>query len=75
LWVCHADEAEVFVLDSGCARDLPEEHLGPVTNRILVVDRCLDMFQLCEQQKAETEKPEDRQAVTIVRQRSKIRGL
>jgi transposase len=39
LWVFHSDQAVVFVLDSGRAHDVPEEHLGPVTEGILVVDR------------------------------------
>src|SRR5262249_39854676 len=39
LWVFHSQEAVVFVLDSGRAHDVPEEHLGPVKEGILSVDR------------------------------------
>jgi transposase len=39
LWVFHSNEAVVFVLDSGRAHDVPEEHLGPVKEGILSVDR------------------------------------
>jgi len=39
LWVFHAAEVVVFVLASGRAHDVPEEHLGPVEEGILVVDR------------------------------------
>ncbi len=39
LWVFHSAEAVVFVLDSGRAHDVPEEHLGPVKEGILSVDR------------------------------------
>jgi transposase len=39
LWVFHSPEAVVFVLDSGRAHDVPEEHLGPVKEGILCVDR------------------------------------
>jgi transposase len=39
LWVFHSVEAVVFVLDSGRAHDVPEEHLGPVKEGILSVDR------------------------------------
>jgi transposase len=39
LWVFHSAEAVVFVLDSGRAHDVPEEHLGPVQEGILSVDR------------------------------------
>jgi transposase len=39
LGVFHSEQAVVFVLDSGRAPDVPEEHLGPVTEGILSVDR------------------------------------
>lgn len=39
LWVFHSPEAVVFVLDSGRAHDVPEDHLGPVEEGILSVDR------------------------------------
>jgi transposase len=39
LWVFHSPEAVVFVLDQGRAHDVPEEHLGPVKEGILSVDR------------------------------------
>jgi transposase len=39
LWVFHSAEAVVFVLDSGRAHDVPEDHLGPVQEGILSVDR------------------------------------
>jgi transposase len=39
LWVFHSAEAVVFVLDTGRAHDVPEEHLGPVKEGILSVDR------------------------------------
>jgi transposase len=39
LWVFHSEQAVVFVLDSGRAHDVPEEHLGPVKEGILSVDR------------------------------------
>jgi transposase len=39
LWVFHSEEAVVFVLDSGRAHDVPEDHLGPVKEGILSVDR------------------------------------
>jgi transposase len=39
LWVLHSAEAVVFVLDPGRAHDVPEEHLGPVEEGILSVDR------------------------------------
>jgi transposase len=39
LWVFHSAEAVVFVLDQGRAHDVPEEHLGPVEEGILSVDR------------------------------------
>jgi transposase len=39
LWVFHSNEVVVFVLSSGRAHDVPEEHLGPVQEGILSVDR------------------------------------
>jgi transposase len=39
LWVFHSPEAVVFVLSQGRAHDVPEEHLGPVQEGILSVDR------------------------------------
>lgn len=39
LWVFHSEEAVVFVLSAGRAHDVPEEHLGPVQEGILSVDR------------------------------------
>src|SRR5262249_18671662 len=39
LWVFHSKEAVVFVLSSGRAHDVPEDHLGPVKEGILSVDR------------------------------------
>jgi transposase len=39
LWVFHSEEAVVFVLDRGRAHDVPEDHLGPVEEGILSVDR------------------------------------
>jgi transposase len=39
LWVFHSEEAVVFVLDQGRAHDVPEDHLGPVEEGILSVDR------------------------------------
>jgi transposase len=39
LWAFHAAEVVVFVLDQGRAHDVPEDHLGPDAEGILVVDR------------------------------------
>jgi len=39
LWVFHSAEVVVFVLAQGRAHDVPEEHLGPQAEGILVVDR------------------------------------
>src|SRR5262245_53122124 len=39
LWVFHSAEAVVFVLSSGRAHDVPQDHLGPVKEGILSVDR------------------------------------
>lgn len=39
LWVFHGRDVVVFVLATGRAHDVPEEHLGPDARGILVVDR------------------------------------
>lgn len=39
LWVFHCAEAVLFVLSSGRAHDVPEDHFGPVQEGILSVDR------------------------------------
>lgn len=39
LWVFHSASSVVFVLDQGRAHNVPEEHLGPVEEGILSVDR------------------------------------
>ena len=39
LWVFHAADVVVFVLSPGRSHETPEEHLGPVKEGILVVDR------------------------------------
>ena len=39
LWVFHAADVVVFVLAGGRGHDVPEEHLGPQAEGILVVDR------------------------------------
>jgi transposase len=40
LWVFHSSEVVIFILAAGRSHDVPEEHLGPVEGRgILVVDR------------------------------------
>jgi transposase len=39
LWVFHSAEVVVFVLAQGRAHDVPEQHLGPQAEGILVVDR------------------------------------
>ena len=39
LWVFHSREAVVFVLSSGRAHDVPENHLGMIQEGFLVVDR------------------------------------
>jgi transposase len=39
LWVFHCQDAVVFILDRGRAHDVPEDHLGPVKEGILSVDR------------------------------------
>jgi transposase len=39
LWVFHAADVVVFVLSPGRSHEVPEEHLGPVEEGILVVDR------------------------------------
>lgn len=39
LWVFHAADVVVFVLDTGRAHDVPEDHFEPVEEGILSVDR------------------------------------
>src|SRR5262249_51530295 len=39
LWVFHSEEVVVFVLAQGRAHDVPEQHLGPQAQGIMVVDR------------------------------------
>jgi transposase len=39
LWVFHSADTVVFVLSPGRAHETPEEHLGPVEEGILIVDR------------------------------------
>jgi transposase len=39
LWVFHSEAVVVFVLAQGRAHDVPEQHLGPQAEGILVVDR------------------------------------
>ncbi|HEY2428249.1 MAG TPA: IS66 family transposase, partial [Acidimicrobiales bacterium] len=39
LWVFHAADVVVFVLSPGRSHEVPEAHLGPVEEGILVVDR------------------------------------
>ena len=39
LWVFHAADVVVFVLSPGRSHEVPEEHLGPVEEGILIVDR------------------------------------
>src|SRR5262245_28694854 len=39
LWVFHSEQVVVFVLDPGRSHEVPEEHLGPVREGILSVDR------------------------------------
>lgn len=39
LWVFHSQQTAVFVLSRGRAHDVPENHLGPVQEGILSVDR------------------------------------
>jgi transposase len=39
LWVFHSKQVVVFVLDPGRSHEVPEEHLGPVQEGILSVDR------------------------------------
>jgi transposase len=50
LWVFHAAEVVVFVLAAGRAHDVPEEHLGPDAEGIMVVDR-YKAYQAIEQVK------------------------
>ncbi|MBV8430056.1 MAG: IS66 family transposase [Solirubrobacterales bacterium] len=53
LWVFHAAEVVVFVLSPGRSHETPEEHLGPVEEGILVVDRYA-AYQAMAQVKAGT---------------------
>src|SRR5512135_2074744 len=39
LWVFHAADVVVFILSPGRSHETPEEHLGPVEEGILIVDR------------------------------------
>jgi transposase len=39
LWVFHSEQVVVFVLDPGRSHQVPQEHLGPVREGILSVDR------------------------------------
>jgi transposase len=39
LWVFHAADVVVFVLSPGRSHEVPQEHLGPVEEGILIVDR------------------------------------
>ena len=51
LWVFHGREVVVFVLATGRAHDIPEEHLGPDARAIMVVDRYL-AYQVIDQVKS-----------------------
>lgn len=51
LWVFHGREVVVFVLAAGRAHDVPEEHLGPDAQGIMVVDR-YKAYQVIEQVKS-----------------------
>src|SRR4051812_9858987 len=53
LWVFHAADVVVFVLSPGRSHETPEEHLGPVEEGILVVDRYA-AYQAMAQVKAGT---------------------
>ena len=53
LWVFHAVNVVVFVLSPGRSHEVPEEHLGPVEEGILVVDRYA-AYQAMAQVKAGT---------------------
>jgi len=50
LWVFHGREVVVFVLAMGRAHDVPEEHLGPDAQGIMVVDR-YKAYQVIDQVK------------------------
>jgi transposase len=50
LWVFHGREVAVFVLAAGRAHDVPEEHLGPDAQGIMVVDR-YKAYQVIDQVK------------------------
>lgn len=50
LWVFHTRQVVVFVLATGRAHDVPEEHLGPDARGIMVVDR-YKAYQVIEQVK------------------------
>jgi transposase len=50
LWVFHSAQAVVFVLDPGRSHEVPEQHLGPVAEGILSVDRYL-AYQAIQQVK------------------------
>ncbi len=39
LWVFHSSDVAVFVLSPGRSHETPEDHLGPVEEGILIVDR------------------------------------
>ena len=53
LWVFHAADVVVFVLSPGRSHEVPEAHLGPVEEGILVVDRYA-AYQAMAQVKAGT---------------------
>jgi transposase len=53
LWVFHAADVVIFVLSPGRSHEVPEEHLGPVEEGILVVDRYA-AYQAMAQVKAGT---------------------
>jgi transposase len=51
LWVFHGRDVVVFVLAMGRAHDVPEEHLGPDAQGIMVVDR-YKAYQVIKQVKS-----------------------
>src|SRR5512143_984930 len=53
LWVFHATDVVIFVLSPSRSHEVPEEHLGPVEEGILVVDRYA-AYQAVAQVKAGT---------------------
>src|SRR5512142_1987559 len=53
LWVFHATDVVIFVLSPSRSHEVPEEHLGPVEEGILVVDRYA-AYQAMAQVKAGT---------------------